>query len=359
MAYPSRAWSRATHSSYVLLAAWLALSGCGNDMSRSGGGSKPPTGGDSTGSEPDMSSGRKVLDAPPMHVAANDMRSRAPMDATPSADGERVFYTALGLTEDDASTPGVFSVDAKGGKIEALALGGAITAPVGISISPDSKLLFVADSAWRADDDRSAGTGAIVTLESNGGMPAALPGTQGYVPRGLVVAEVAKKPWLYFSGVDPKSGAAGVFRTPLSGGAVERIASGEPFVDPAGLAVTKDGDVYVLDALASHDGNGQASLVRVRNGKAERLMEGLGAGFPAGVATTADDKTVLVSGLDPRSRRDRVFLIDTTTAELSEIQKPFSDFSAPAGLHRAHDKNTFAWADSEANGSGTVYVLEL
>lgn len=359
MAYPSRAWSRATRSSYVLFVTWLALSGCDNDMTRTGG-SKPPTKiDDSTGSEPHMNGGRKVVEAPPLHIAANDMRSRAPMDATPSADGERIFYTALGLTEDEASTPGVFSVDAKGGKIEALAMGGAITAPVGISISPDSKLLFLADSAWSQDADPKAGAGAIVTLKASGGMPAALPGTQGYVPRGLVVAEVAKKPWLYFSGVDPKSGAAGVFRTPLSGGTVERVASGEPFVDPAGLAVTKDGDVYVLDALASHDGNGQASLVRVRNGKAERLMEGLGAGFPAGVATTADDKTVLVSGLDPKSRRDRVFLIDTTTAEASEIQKPFDDFSAPAGLHRAHDKNTFAWADSEANGSGTVYVLEL
>jgi hypothetical protein len=66
-----------------------------------------------------------------------------------------------------------------------------------------------------------------------------------------------------------------------------------------------------------------------------------------------------VSGLDPKSRTDRVFLVDAKSGEHSVITKPFSKFSAPAGLHRAHDKNTFAWADSEANGAGTVYVLDL
>ena len=32
-------------------------------------------------------------------------------------------------------------------------------------------------------------------------------------------------------------------------------------------------------------------------------------------------------------------------------------FAESAGLHRAHDAEVYAWADSEANGTGTVYVL--
>jgi DNA-binding beta-propeller fold protein YncE len=100
-------------------------------------------------------------------------------------------------------------------------------------------------------------------------------------------------------------------------------------------------------------------VVRVEKGAAARMVEGLAVGFPAGIAVTTDASTVLVSGKDPSSHTDRVFLVNAKTAELSVIEKPFSDFAEPAGLHRSHDKNTFAWADSEANGAGTVYVLEL
>jgi hypothetical protein len=89
------------------------------------------------------------------------------------------------------------------------------------------------------------------------------------------------------------------------------------------------------------------------------MIEGLGVGFPAGIATTLDASTVLVSGLDPVSRTDRVFVVNAMNGELSVIKEPFASFSEPAGLHRAHDTNTFAWADSEANGEGTVYMVEL
>src|ERR1700741_5177732 len=44
--------------------------------------------------------------APRMHIAANDDRVRAPMDATPSPDAARVYYTALSR-EDGEDQPGV------------------------------------------------------------------------------------------------------------------------------------------------------------------------------------------------------------------------------------------------------------
>lgn len=360
MIYQSRA-ARATRVSCGLLAAWLALSGCGDDSGSSG---EPKGSDDKPGSMQDEpgtnegSGGVKVVDAPPMHVAANDMQSRAPMDAMPSADGKRVFYTALGTDADGAPAPGVFATDAKGGgAIETLTLGAPLTAPIGISVSPDGERLFIADSAWTAEGDSAVG--AIAMLPVSGGAPEALAATRGYVPRGLVIADVKDQTWLYFTGVDPESGAAGAFRTSLDGGAVENVASGEPFADPAGIAVTSDGVVYVVDGLSSSDGSGQAGVVRVAKGAATRMVEGLGVGFPAGIAVTTDASTLLVSGKDPATRSDRVFLVNAKTAELSVIEKPFKDFAEPAGLHRSRDSNTFAWADSEANGAGTVYVLEL
>jgi DNA-binding beta-propeller fold protein YncE len=279
------------------------------------------------------------------------------MDATPSANGERVYYTALGIAADGSEQAGVFATDAAGGgAIETLTVGEPLAAPVGITIDPEGAHLFLADSAWNAGE---RGAGAIVSMPASGGAPSALAGTEGYVPRGIVIAEVADETWLYLTGIDPARGEPGVFRTKLAGGAVQAVASGTPFADPAGVAVAKDGTVYVIDALASTDAAGQASVIRVRDGKATRLIEGLGVGFPAGIATTIDGSTVLVSGLDPASRTDRVFVVNALNGALSVIEEPFASFSEPAGLHRAHDTNTFAWADSEANREGTVYILEL
>jgi sugar lactone lactonase YvrE len=361
MSTSSRARLRATTWSYGLLAAWLALSACSEDAAHTGDEAKDPDqagpGRQGSGDQPATEGGATVIDAPPLHIAANDAQSRAPMDATPTPNGERVYYTALGIAADGSEQAGVFATDAAGGgAIETLTIGDPLTAPVGISISLEGDRLFLADSAWNAGE---LGAGAIVTLPIGGGVPSVLAGTEGYVPRGIVIADVSDETWLYFTGVSPQRGEAGVFRTKPAGGAVQVVASGAPFVDPAGVAVAGDGTVYVIDALASSEAGGQASVVRVRDGEAERMIEGLGVGFPAGIATTLDASTVLVSGLDPVSRTDRVFVVNAMNGELSVIKEPFASFSEPAGLHRAHDTNTFAWADSEANGEGSVYVLEL
>jgi len=360
MSTSSRARRRATSWSYGLLAAWLALSGCGEDAASGGDEAtdpEQPGPGDRGGDQPGNSGGATVIEAPPLHIAANDAQSRAPMDATPTPNGERVYYTALGIAADGSEQAGVFATDAAGGgAIETLTVGDPLTAPVGITINPEGDRLFLADSAWNAGE---LGLGAIVALPTSGGAPSALAGTEGYVPRGLVVADVSDETWLYFTGIDPVGGEPGVFRTKLAGGAVQVVASGSPFVDPAGVAVARDGTVYAIDALASTDAKGQASVLRVRDGEAERMIEGLGVGFPAGIATTVDGSTVLVSGLDPVSRTDRVFVVNAMNGELSVIEEPFASFSEPAGLHRAHDTNTFAWADGAAHGDGTVYVIEM
>jgi len=293
-----------------------------------------------------------VIEGPPLRMAASDDAVHAPLDATPSPDGERVYYIALSQTEAGDHVAGVFSVAEAGAAIETLALGEPLIAPVGISVSIDGRQLFVADSGIVGE----AGVGAIMTLPVSGGAAHAVEGTEGFLPRGVVVAEVDEREHLYFTGLDPQSGKHGLFRVALTGGEVEVLASGEPFVDPAGVTVTQSGDAYVIDAFGS---GGAAGVLRVRDGEAARVVQDIGVGFPAGIASTRDGSTVLVSGLDPRSRRDRVFVMSTETQEVSVIAGAFDELVGSAGLHRAHQRDVFAWADTQKGSRGAVYTLEL
>ena len=68
-------------------------------------------------------------------------------------------------------------------------------------MSLDGERLFVADSAWSSE----SGVGAIVTVSSSGGDVTAVAGTEGTLPRGVVIAEVDDEEWLYFTGLDPES----------------------------------------------------------------------------------------------------------------------------------------------------------
>jgi sugar lactone lactonase YvrE len=289
--------------------------------------------------------------SPHMNIAANDPAVQAPLDATPSPDGEKVYFTALALVADSDPTPAVFGTTADGGAIETLATGGDMGAPVGISASLDGLRLYLADAASGNADK----AGAIMSLAAEGGEPTAVSGTEGYGPHGVVIAREHGKEWVYFTGRDPESGLAGVYRTPPDGGGVETMMQDESFVDPGGVAVADSGDVYVIDGRGSQ---GTASLLRVHAGTATTVIDGLGVGFPAGLTLTLDGKTALISGLDPITKHDVVYFVEVATGKLSILSKPVHAFSEPAGLHRAHNADVFAWADSEANDTGTVYVLK-
>jgi hypothetical protein len=102
---------------------------------------------------------------------------------------------------------------------------------------------------------------------------------------------------------------------------------------------------------------GRARVLRVHDGKAESWLDQLGVGFPAGITLTLDARTVLISGVDPETRHDVVSFANAETRAVSRLTKTVGAFSEAAGLHRAHDKDVFAWADTAANASGTVYVL--
>jgi sugar lactone lactonase YvrE len=288
-----------------------------------------------------------VAEAPELQIsaAANDGMTPAPLDATPSPDGKQVYYTALSRSEDGEPAPGVFAVAANGGEITRLAAGEPFTAPVNISVSLDGKRLFVADPA----------ASAVFTLPNSGGTPSVLAGTEGYAPRGLSVTKDRDgREYVYFTGRAPDSQNAGLFRIEGGGGTVETVASGELFTDPAGVVVNAAGVAYVVDS-ASDSAN--ARVLRVDGGAASAFIEGIGIGFPAGITLTRDDKTVLVSGLDPETKRDVVYFVDASSKQITRLTETVGQFHEPAGLHRAHDADVFAWADSQANDTGTVYTL--
>jgi DNA-binding beta-propeller fold protein YncE len=351
----SRSWQHDMRSGCTLALALCALWGCdSNDSPKTVGTDDAVDAGPEGGKPREMGGALPEANAPPLHIAANNAEVRAPMDATPSPDAAKVYYTALSR-EDGTDTPGVFSVAADGSNdVAKLAVGDELTAPVGITVSLDGEALYVADTA--AGEAEGGATGALISVSPQDGTLSILKGTEGYAPKGLVIAAIKGKEQLVFSGTDPKTGQGGVFRIAPAGGSPTPIAPDVAIGDPGGVAVAPNGDVYVVDALSSEGG---ASLLRLRDGEPEVVARGLGVGFPAGTAITQDGGTVLVSGLDPVTHHDVVYLLDTESLDLSMVSKPLAGFTEPAGLHRAHDSNVFAWADSEANDSGTVYVLEL
>jgi hypothetical protein len=239
-------------------------------------------------------------------------------------------------------------VPAAGGAIETLVTGTSIEAPTNISIGLDGSVLYVADPG------ASVG-GAVLTVSAAGGAVSEIAGTSGYSPAGIVVARVNEQERIYFTGFDPATRTPGLYMVSPSGGDVAVVAQGEPFADPGGVVVTAAGDAYVADGLA---GGGFASVIKVSGGQATQFIGGIGVGFPAGITTTHDDATLVVSGLDPVTKRDVVYFVDVATQKVSVLKDPVNAFHESAGLHRAHETNVFAWADSEANGSGTVYVLQ-
>ena len=88
---------------------------------------------------------------------------------------------------------------------------------------------------------------------------------------------------LYFTGVDPSSGDAGLFSVDPAGGTPMTIAAGAPFGEPGGVTVAANGDAFVADALSS---TGASAVIRVSHGDAKVFVDRIGVGFPAGITLT-------------------------------------------------------------------------
>jgi sugar lactone lactonase YvrE len=279
---------------------------------------------------------------PTLTVAANDSSTLAPVDAAPSPDGSRIYYLAVSNDGSDHPSAGVYAVDtnAEGqGQTEELTLGAPLLTPLGIESSLDGKSLFIADTT--AGDNAS---GAL----------AVIPGTEGYRPAGVVAGKQKGEEVLYFTGRDPENGIGAVYSIASAGGEVRRLAMFDADSEPGGVALANNGDVFVAD-----NAGGSARVLRIRDQKVSVFVSEIGLGFPAGVALTSDDQTLLVSGLDPQTKHDVVYAVNLASRKVGQVKQGISGFSESAGLHRAHDVNVFAWADGQANRWGTVYSVKF
>ena len=290
--------------------------------------------------------------APALTVAAHDTSTLAPVDATPSPDGKRIYYLAVSNDGSDQPQAGVFAVDADAegsGEIEELTMGEPLLTPLGIESSLDGSALFIADTTAGAQAN-----GAVFRLAAAGGSPAIVSGTEGYRPAGVVVGQLRGEEVLYFTGHDPESGEGAVFRIASAGGAAARLASFGADSEPGGVTVADNGDLYVADHAA-----GSARVLRVRDSRTTVFVTDIALGFPAGIAVTSDSRTLLISGLDMQTKHDVVYSVELANKKLGRITQGIEGFRESAGLHRAHDANVFAWADSQALGAGTVYTVKF
>ncbi len=319
----------------------------------------------SESSEEDKKEENPPAGAPTIDQVANDPNIEMPVDATPSPDGKDIYFVAhqkVVLTEQDengAPVPlgferqaGVFKVSASGGPITRLTMGAPLVSPFNITISDDGNTLFIADSG--ADTSEERADGKVFTLPTAGGTPSVLSGTEGLVPGGVEAMGDA----LYITG--KKDGRPGVFKTGLGGGNISAISTDAMFSDPSGVAATRKGDVFVVDSGSATSAQSLASVIKITpEGKTEILIDGLSVGHPAGVALSNDEQLLLVSGFSNEKGTDVVFTVNLATSEVGEFTEKIADFTESAGLHRARNADVFAWADSHAQKTGTVYAVRL
>jgi len=297
---------------------------------------------------------------------ANAPEAAMPVDATPSPDGKDVYFIAFSTRPDVDGlkmerVPAIFKTSsAPGAPAQKLFEGAPLNSPFGITISDDGQTLFIADSsADGASADPTAdgpdrSDGRVFSMSTGGGTPSALAGTEGIVPAGIEVMGAS----LFVTG--RKDGVPGLYKTGVGGGAVSAVAVGAPFADPGGVAVSRDGVAYVVDTGSStFSTTALASVVKVTaDGKTEIIRDGLAVGHPAGIALVNDESALLISALDSATGTDRVFRIALGDRSVTQLSDKIGDFYESAGLHRARNAEVFAWADSHANGTGTVYVLK-
>ncbi len=276
----------------------------------------------------------------------------SPLDASPSPDGKLIYFTAM--NEDG---PAVMSVE-PGSAPTVLASGGLLVSPFSIVPSLDGSRLFVVDSGAEGDTEV---TGRVFSMSSSGGEPSALSAADGTMPKSLTVAEVDGAERIYFTGVlaDDESTPA-IMSMAADGTDFKVELSGEPLVDPSGIAVTAKGVIFVADSNA--DALGHAAIVAVENGEASLLASDLRVGFPAGIALDFEERALFVSGLSKEDSSSLVYHIVLDSKEITTISDGISHNSESAGVHRAHKADVFAWANADGDeldpAGGTVYLLK-
>ena len=284
-----------------------------------------------------------------LEVAANGAAFSDPRGGVPLKNGRVAF---LATVSDDRGQVGLFMQGENG--TELLYSGEKLVNARDIDTSLEEDALLAADpSVISTGPDGTQLSGAILKFSLTGGAPELL--AAGYAPVSITVDESG----IYFSGRDPSSGEPGVFR--LVGETVESVFTGSPLVDPSGIVVLKDGAVLVADTrlFESTPINSEAGVVRIKDGEAKLFASGFATGYPAGIAVTTDESTLIVSGEAP-DRSDAVYLFSVAdpSAGATVVRAEFSvEQNSSAGLKRLRGANTFIWASGSFK-NGTVYKIK-
>jgi DNA-binding beta-propeller fold protein YncE len=225
-----------------------------------------------------------------------------------------------------------------------------LVAPKGISLSSDGQTLYVADPEAEAE----SGQGQLFALAVTGGAPIPLAGAAGTAPVNLEVANQEGADIVYFSGVDPSDSAPAVLSLSQDGLGYSIVAKGAPLVEPQGLAITSAGVVYVADAQGA--GEDLASVLRIEDEATTVIASGFRTGALAGATLTEDEGALLVSALHPQRASAQVLVIVLADGTQGIINAVIEANDGSGGVHRAHESNVLAWADSSDGGS--VYKIK-
>lgn len=283
-----------------------------------------------------------------VEVASRPGSFHSPLDSTPDPLGNFIYFIAIGKRG-----PGVFRVAATANSpVVEIAAGYPFVSPSGIAISTDGLLLYIADAQAWSDEGLS---GQIFVLPTSGGTPIPLPGAAGTKSRNLDVVREDGSEVIYYSGRNPQRRQAAIFRLPVKRNSNARIvAQGAPLVEPDGIAVTRTGEVFVSDHASA--GNGRGNIFRIKGRSIRLITNPVVMGNSAGIALTLDESTLMVSS-HQRNGYDQVLIVDLRTLRTQVFTDVVGQNTDAGGLHRAHERNIFSWADFTAGGQGLVYVV--
>lgn len=166
---------------------------------------------------------------------------------------------------------------------------------------------------------------------------------------------------IYFTAIDPIEGP-GVFKAPADGSNLTpvKVAAGNPFVAPFGIAIGTDGNqLYVADPGAD-----------AGNDRGEIFVLPVGGGTPAALSGSADTvprsleiikegtiDVIYFTGNDKADGQPGVFKIPVTGGTVTAVAKgaPFVD---PSGIAVAADGTTYV-ADTISSLSHTANIIKV
>ena len=234
-----------------------------------------------------------ILVSPPAAPAAEPRRARR--SSPPSRAAARSTPCPIPPAARSSSRPTVPAARRSGAcrprRRRAHVLAGApLVDPVGLAVSADGRRLLVADP----------GADRILVVTRDGRTVRSLAGSVGTRPRGLDVQPRGAGERIVFTGIDPSDRRPAVLALGARGAKRPAVlAKGLPLRRPQGVAVARDGTLYVSDRGLGRRLDGR--VLRIAGGQVTMIARSIRLGNPAGSRSRATGRRCW----SPRSRPRR------------------------------------------------------